>query len=99
MIKTSAINTPQIPLDVYSKPNLFKLMMFDIGLLNSQLDVEFNTVLSQTQESYKGFIAENAVLQQLQSGTTKDYYTWANGNSNYHISAPIYMAALRGGRE
>lgn len=81
VLKTPVIDTPRVPLDAYKKPNLFKLMMLDVGLLNTQLDMDLKTVFDQSKASYKGFVAENFVLQQLFTGAPKNYFSWTNGRN------------------
>lgn len=55
---------PQSPLGVYAKDNRFKLFFFDVGLLNCLLDLSYKEVRDQ-EYSYKGFIAENFVQNEM----------------------------------
>ncbi len=87
--KTPMVSQPRIPLNAYAKPNLFKLNFLDIGLLNTQLDVPFNDVINQEPHSYKGFIAEQFVNQQMQNVFAKSIYSWTNGRAEIEFVLQI----------
>ena len=81
IIKVPFVNKPETPLVAYSKPNLFKLFLFDIGILNAMLDIDFGIIIGQKQGTYKGFIAENFVAQQLNCEYNNRLYSWSKGRS------------------
>jgi len=66
---------PTIPLAVLKKDNIFKLFMFDVGLLGYMLNLSYQ---SQTQQNfcYKGFIAENFVHNELVVKGLYPTYSW-----------------------
>ena len=88
VIRVPIANMPLHPLNAYCKPNIFKLFMFDIGILNSQLDLDFGAVINQTCLSYKGFIAENFVAQQMQNNFSERIYSWMKGRSEIEFILP-----------
>jgi uncharacterized protein len=55
------------PLQGYTKENMFKLFWHDIGLLHRELGIDYGQTISQDYGSYKGFIAENFVAQELKA--------------------------------
>ncbi|NQZ59152.1 MAG: DUF4143 domain-containing protein, partial [Lentisphaeraceae bacterium] len=55
------------PIKGYAKENMFKLFWNDVGLLHRQLDIQYLQVASQDYGSYKGFVAENFVAQELKA--------------------------------
>lgn len=79
--KIHLVSKPELPLSAYTKDNLFKLFLFDIGLLAAQLELDPTTVINQTMGSYKGFIAEVFVAQQLQSILGNELYSWQDNKS------------------
>jgi uncharacterized protein len=70
ILKCSSVETPKVPLKAYEKENLFKLLYADTGLLNAALELNYMSIVNQDYGSYKGFVAENFVAQELiQSGS------------------------------
>lgn len=69
------------PLSSYTTENKFKLYFFDIGLLNTMLDIPLAVLTQEELGSYKGFIAENFVAQELFARFDKDLISWQKGKS------------------
>lgn len=65
VLKNKRISKMEPPLRGYAKENLFKLFWHDVGLLHRELDIDFTEVMGQDYGTYKGFIAENFVAQEL----------------------------------
>jgi hypothetical protein len=64
-IKCSITSKAKLPLGSSKKGNRFKLFLFDVGILNAMLGIPVEALLSNSLGSYKGFIAENFVAQEL----------------------------------
>lgn len=79
--KVPIIEKAEIPLGAYSTPNRFKLYLFDIGLLGAMLDLSPLSLLKQNYGQFKGYFAENFVLQQLTSFGKVPVYCWQKGKS------------------
>jgi hypothetical protein len=62
---------------------MFKLFLFDIGLLGCMANIPIRSVLSQDFGSYKGFLAENYVAQELQSSGVSQLYSWKGRTSSF----------------
>jgi predicted AAA+ superfamily ATPase len=75
------VDSPAIPLQSRRKNNVFKLYFFDIGLLGCMVDIPIRSVLSQDFGSYKGFLAENYVAQELRSRGVQELYSWKGRTS------------------
>lgn len=65
VIKIPMVDSVRQPLMAHTKDNLFKLMLFDVGILGSMMDLAPELILGYDYGSYKGFFAENFVAQQL----------------------------------
>ena len=65
------------PLRSYCRENRFKVYLFDIGMLNCMLNTPYQAILSEKLGSYKGFIAENFVAQELFSIFNTDLIAWS----------------------
>jgi len=70
---------PTMPLKALAKENIFKLFLFDVGLLGHMLNMEYADQRAQAA-SYKGFIAENFVQNELRSRVRNPTYSWAEGH-------------------
>lgn len=81
IIKVSMVNTPALPLKSYSKDNMFKLYVFDTGLLGCMLDLPVESILNQDYGRYKGYYAENFVAQEFAAAGCSELYSWAGRES------------------
>jgi len=68
------------------RENLFKLLMADTGLLHAALEIDYLSVINQDYGSYKGYVAENIVAQELAALEYPLRY-WKQGDS--HSTAEI----------
>jgi predicted AAA+ superfamily ATPase len=76
VLKVPLVEKPELPLRAYAKPNLFKLYLFDVGMLGCMLDLPFDSILDQDYGSCKGYYAENLVAQELTAAGRSPLYTW-----------------------
>lgn len=81
VIRVHITSKSQIPLGAYCKKNMFKLLVFDTGLLGCMLQLPFESILKQDYGSYKGFYAENFVAQELITSGVETLYSWSERNS------------------
>ncbi len=57
--------------------NSFKLFLFDIGLLGAMINLSPESIMRYDYGSYKGYFAENFVLQELISYGFNNVVTWS----------------------
>ncbi|MBI1909403.1 MAG: ATP-binding protein [Deltaproteobacteria bacterium] len=81
IIKVSICNRAEIPLKAFCKNNLFKLFVFDVGVLGSMLHLPIQSILEQDYGITKGYLAENFVAQELLASGVGDLYSWTERNS------------------
>lgn len=79
----------QLPLKSFTKANIFKLYLFDVGLLGCMLDLQPATIMLQDYGVIKGFFAENFVASELVAGGTKRLYSWSERNSEIEFLLDI----------
>ena len=70
------INHAQIPLAAYKKDNAFKLYLFDVGILGALGSIDPASILKYDYGTYKGYFAENYVLQEMKTKRPGEYYYW-----------------------
>lgn len=80
-IKNNIAKRAEHPIQGYCNPNRFKLFLFDIGLLNCMLKLPGEVILGEQISSYKGFILENFVAQELFSITNEELTSWQQGTA------------------
>ena len=71
---------PAVPLKTRMKENVFKLFFFDVGLLGYMLEMEYEDQQKQ-MASYKGYIAENFVQNELRATGICPTYSWEQARS------------------
>lgn len=79
------VNHAELPLEHFTKPNMFKLIPHDIGLLGCMLDLPPPVLMSQDFGMAKGYFAEVYVAQSLLAAASPDkdqrLYGWNEGQS------------------
>lgn len=82
VIKVKICNRAEIPLEAFSKQNMFKLFLFDVGLLGCLLDLPYHSLIDNNYGMAKGFFAENFVAQEfMAAAVSKQIYSWTEGHS------------------
>ena len=66
---------PTTPLWAMARANIFKLFLFDVGLLGRMLGLEYADQQSQSLH-FKGYIAENFVQNELNAQVSYPTYGW-----------------------
>ena len=76
------ISTPKIPLNGHSNQNIFKIYMFDTGLLVALLEISSDIILNPTRifKEYNGAFIENFVASELTIYKNKKLHYWTSGN-------------------
>ena len=64
------------PLAAYTEKNTFMLYLFDVGILGAMLDLDSSVLYQYDFGQFKGFLAENAVLNEMGCGGVDPVYTW-----------------------
>ena len=73
------------PLKAYTDHNLFNLYLFDIGILGVMVDLKPAEIFNYNYGSYKGYFAENFVIQELTPSLKQALYSWKEGQSEIEI--------------
>ena len=71
---------PSSPLPALAKENIFKLFLFDVGLLGNMLSLSYKEHRDQGF-NYKGYIAENFVQNELVAQYGSPTYSWEYARS------------------
>ena len=79
--KCQIVNAVKIPLKSFTKENVFKLYMFDVGVLGAMVSLSPHSILAQDYGSFKGFFAENFVAQELMAYANNSLFSWRGRTS------------------
>ena len=71
---------PASPLKPLAKDNIFKLFLFDVGLLGHILDISYKEHREQKYH-YKGYVAENFIQNELIAQLGTPTYSWEYARS------------------
>ncbi len=81
IIKVHIVNTGHLPFKGYSKENIFKLLLFDVGILGAMSGLPPKVILDYDYGSYKGYFAENFIAQELLALGEDTLYNWQEKNN------------------
>lgn len=81
LIKVYVSNNAELPFSAYISENIFKLYVFDVGILGALSDLPPATVLKYDYGTYKGFYAENFAAQEMVSSGSGQLYSWKGRTS------------------
>lgn len=74
--KIPIVHSARLPLSAFGEESVFKLYPFDTGLLGALGGLSPKTILDFNFGTYKGYLAENFVLQELIAAGRKDVVCW-----------------------
>ena len=80
-IKVPVCSKAEFPLQAYANEKRFKLYLFDVGILGAILNLSPRVIYDYNYGNYKGYFAENLVLQELTAAWNKTFYSWAKNTS------------------
>ena len=89
IIRTPVVNSAQLPFTAYERENVFKLFVFDVGILGALSRLPVTTILDYDYGTYKGFYAENAVVQELVAANWDNLACWREGRSEVEFICEV----------
>ncbi len=81
IIRTSIVNRAETPLVGFAKDNRFKQYFFDVGLLAAVSNIDPAFILKFDYGSYKGYVAENFVAQEMRAAGVNNLFCWEGRTS------------------
>jgi len=88
-LKVQTNRHPSPPIKAGAVENSFKLFLFDIGLLGAMNSLSPESIMLYDYGSYKGYFAENFILQELYSHGISNIVTWVGKTSEIEFIAEI----------
>lgn len=102
LLKSKICNRAEIPLESFTKNNIFKLFVFDTGLLGAMLDLPAQSIETGDYGITKGFFAENFVAQEFKAAGVDKLYSWEENTSEIEflriMNGKIVPVEVKSGR-
>lgn len=76
IIKVPIVNAGHLPFAAHATEGVFKLYLFDVGLLGAMAKLSPQVIHKYDYGSYKGYFAENYIAQALLAGHFDALYSW-----------------------
>ena len=89
IIRLPIANSGHLPFTAYTKENFFKLFVFDVGILGALSNLPPKKILDYDYGSYKGYFAENFILQELISNHQDNLASWREGGAEVEFICEI----------
>lgn len=80
-IRVPIVENAETPLAAFARENAFKLYLHDTGMLCSMAGVGSLDGLQAARGSYRGWIAESAVVQELMAAGVRRPYSWSRATA------------------
>ncbi|MFT5208104.1 MAG: putative AAA+ superfamily ATPase [Candidatus Omnitrophota bacterium] len=71
----------KLPLKAYTQNNRFIIYLFDIGILGAMMNLSPQSIIEYDYGTYKGYFAENFILQELVGLEENHLYNWQENTS------------------
>jgi hypothetical protein len=94
VVKVHVVNSGLLPFNAYAKENIFKLLIFDIGILGCMSNLSPKTILDYDYGSYKGYFAENFVAEELLCSGLERLYSWQENRAELEFLAEVGGKAI-----
>jgi predicted AAA+ superfamily ATPase len=92
--KIPILQTGRLPFSAFQDESVFKLYPFDVGLLGALGGLSPKTIMDYDFGTYKGYVAENFVLQELIAAGAKDIVCWHENTAEVEFLLGMNGAAF-----
>ncbi len=87
--KISICQKGKSPLKAYVQNNRFIIYLFDIGILGAMMNLSPASILEYDYGTYKGYFAENFILQELLSVNEIHLFNWQENTSQIEFLTEV----------
>lgn len=88
--KVKILKKAFLPLESYTEENLFKLYLFDTGLMLRMLKIPYDIAIRNDYGMHKGYVMENLILSQMINSDLDQVYCWQEGKSELDFVRLIF---------
>ncbi len=94
IIKVPICHSAQLPLMAYTKESIFKLYVFDVGILGAMSNLDPKVIYNYDYGSFKGYFAENFIAQEFLYAGNPILYSWSEKNSEIEFLREVDGAII-----
>lgn len=94
ILRVPIANSGLLPLPAYEKESVFKLFVFDVGILGALGRLPVKSVLDYDYGSYKGFYAENFAAQEFRTSRRDNLACWREGSAEIEFICEVDGAVI-----
>jgi predicted AAA+ superfamily ATPase len=94
ILRLPIANSGLLPFSAYEKESLFKLFVFDVGILGALSQLPVKSVLDYDYGTYKGFYAENFAAQQFTACGRAPLACWREGTAEIEFITVVDGAVI-----
>lgn len=81
ILKSHVCNHAEHPLMTFTKDNIFRLYLFDVGILGALLNLDPDVIMNDAYGIKKGYYAENFAACELKASGIENIIGWQESNS------------------
>lgn len=89
VIKVPIVETGQLPFSAFTQESVFKLYIFDAGILGALSRLSPSKILEYDYGSYKGYFAENFIAQEFLCSGRNGFVGWREGGAEVEFLQEI----------
>ena len=89
ILRLPIVNNGQLPFPAFQKENLFKLFVFDVGILGALSRLPVKSILDYDYGTYKGYYAENFAAQEFHACGRDNQACWREGTAEVEFLCEI----------
>jgi predicted AAA+ superfamily ATPase len=94
IFKVPIIDLVEIPLIQHASESRFKAYLFDVGILGALADIPPKVLLDFKFDTYKGYFAENFILQELRARGIENVYCWHGSQAEVEFLVTTFSGIL-----
>jgi predicted AAA+ superfamily ATPase len=94
ILRMPIANSGLLPFPAYEKESIFKLFVFDVGILGALSRLPVRSVLDYDYGTYKGFYAENFTAQEFRTCQRDNLACWREGRAEVEFICEVDGAVI-----
>ncbi len=94
IFKVPIVDRVEVPIIQHIQESKFKAYIFDVGILSALIDIPPKILLDFDFHTYKGYIAENYVLQEMKCSGVDKVYGWQGTNAEIEFLVSSFSGII-----
>lgn len=94
IFKVPIVDSVEVPLVQHLSESRFKAYLFDVGILGALAEIPPKILLDFNFNTYKGYVAENFVLQELRCRGIDQIYSWQGTQAEIEFLVTTFSGVI-----